>query len=83
MGLRVGHSRYVSLCADHRDHYDHLFLFPRDTTPRHTVIGQWKGCEWPEKRSLFIVEERTPVDKAGRTIFSQFSMPESVLFNQL
>ena len=83
MGIRVGYSGHVSLCADYSDHYDHLFLFPRDTTSRRTVIEQWKGCEWPEKRYFFCVEERTPVDKAGRTIFSQFSMPESVLFNQL
>lgn len=83
MGLRMGHPRHVSLRADYRDHNDHLFLFSRDSTPCHTVIGEWEGCERPEKRSSLYLDERAPVDKAGRTIFSQFLMPESVLFNQL
>ena len=83
MGIRVGYSWHVSLCANHCDNYDHLFLFPRDSAPRYTVIGQWEGCEWLEKRPHLDVEERTPIDKEVRTIFSQILTPESVLLNQL
>ena len=83
MGLRMGHSRHVSLCADYRDHNDHLFLFSRDSTPCHTAIGEWEGCERPEKRSYFYLEEWTPVDRLGRTIFSQFLVTKPVLLNQL
>jgi hypothetical protein len=37
----MGYTWYVSLRADHRDHYDHLFLFSHGPTYCHTFIGEW------------------------------------------